>query len=142
MDRGLWVAALLEAGYEVYAISPLAASRYRDRHTVSGAKSDPRDALMLADLVRTDRHQHRTVAADSTLAEAVKVLARAHQSLIWTRQRQINQLRSTLREFYPQALAVLSRAPSPAEGRALSISAHSPPPLDSYGRGMSRSRTA
>jgi transposase len=135
-DRGLWVAALLEAGYAVYAINPLAASRYRDRHTVSGAKSDPGDAQVLADLVRTDRHQHREVAADSTLAEAVKVLARAHQSLIWTRQRQVNQLRSTLREFYPQALAafsgelgerdalaVLARAPSPAEGRLLSLSA-------------------
>ena len=135
-DRGLWVAALLEAGYAVYAINPLAASRYRDRHAVSGAKSDPGDALMLADLVRTDRHQHRVVAADSTLAEAVKVLARAHQGLIWARQRQVNQLRSTLREFYPQALAafsgelgerdalaVLARAPSPAEGRLLSLSA-------------------
>lgn len=135
-DRGLWVAALLEAGYEVYAINPLAASRYRDRHAVSGAKSDPGDARMLADLVRTDRHQHRLIAADSTTAEAVKVLARAHQSLVWTRQRQLNQLRSTLREFYPQALAafagelgdrdalaVLERAPSPLEGRTLSLSA-------------------
>ncbi len=135
-DRGLWVAALLEAGYEVYAINPLAASRYRDRHALSGAKSDPGDAQVLADLMRTDRHQHRPVAADSTLAEAVKVLARAHQGLVWTRQRQINQLRSTLREFYPQALeafsgvlaerdalAVLARAPSPAEGRGLSLSA-------------------
>jgi hypothetical protein len=76
------------------------------------------------------------VAADSTLAEAIKVLARAHQGLIWTRQRQVSQLRSTLREFYPQALAafagelgerdalaVLARAPSPAEGRLLSLSA-------------------
>jgi transposase len=135
-DRGLWVAALIEAGYEVYAINPLAVSRYRDRHAVSGAKSDPGDAQVLADLVRTDRHQHRPVAADSELAEAVKVLARAHQSLVWARQRQLNQLRSTLREFYPQALeafsgelgerdalAVLARAPSPVEGRALSLSA-------------------
>jgi transposase len=135
-DRGLWVAALLEVGYAVYAINPLAASRYRDRHAVSGAKSDPGDAHVLADLVRTDRHQHREVAADSTLAEAVKVLARAHQGLVWARQRQVNQLRSTLREFYPQALeafsgelaerdalAVLARAPSPAEGRLLSRSA-------------------
>jgi transposase len=107
-DRGLWVAALLEAGYQVYAINPFAASRYRDRHAVSRAKSDPGDAQVLADLVRTDRHQHRPVAADSTLAEAVKVLTRAHQSLVWARQRQVNQLRSTLREFYPQALAAFS----------------------------------
>ena len=65
-DRGPWVAALLEAGYAVYAINPLAASRYRDRHAVSGAKSDPGDALVLADLVRTDRHQHCPMAAAST----------------------------------------------------------------------------
>jgi transposase/catechol 2,3-dioxygenase-like lactoylglutathione lyase family enzyme len=131
----LWVAALLEAGYQVYVINPLAASRYRDRHAVSGAKSDPGDAQVLADLVRTDRHQHRQVAADSTLAEAVKVLARAHQGLVWARQRQINQLRSTLREFYPRhsrrsranSVSVTRRGagarPEPGRGRLLSISA-------------------
>ena len=104
-DRGLLVGALVAAGYQVYAINPLAVSRYRDRHVVSGAKSDAADAKVLADLVRTDRHNHRPVAGDSDLAEAVKVLARSHQSLVWTRQRQVNQLRSLLREFYPGALA-------------------------------------
>jgi len=131
-DRGLLVGSLLAAGYQVFAINPLAASRYRDRHATSGAKSDPGDARVLADLVRTDRHQHRTVAGDSELAEAVKVLARAHQSLVWTRQRQVNQLRNALREFYPAALAafddldsgdaiaVLELAPTPRRGRGLS----------------------
>ena len=66
-DRGLWVHALVEAGYVVYAINPKAASRYRDRHTLSGAKSDPGDAKMLAELVRTDRHNHRQVAGDTAL---------------------------------------------------------------------------
>lgn len=61
-DRGLWVEALVAAGYQVYAINPLAAARYRDRHSVSGAKSDAGDAKRLADLVRTDRHNHRPVA--------------------------------------------------------------------------------
>jgi transposase len=75
-DRGLWVNALVEAGYVVYAINPKAASRYRDRHTLSGAKSDPGDAKMLAELVRTDRHNHRQVAGDSALAEGIKILAR------------------------------------------------------------------
>ena len=51
-DRGLLVSALLAVGYQVYAINPLAASRYRDRHVTSGAKSDPGDAKVLADLVR------------------------------------------------------------------------------------------
>jgi len=132
-DRGLFVQALVATGYQVYAINPFAASRYRDRHATSGAKSDPGDAKVLAELVRTDRHNHRPIAGDSELAEAVKILARSHQSLIWTRQRQVNALRSALREYYPaalaafgddlghsDALAVLRRAPTPALGKALS----------------------
>jgi len=131
-DRGLFAAALLAAGYQVFAVNPLSVSRYRDRHGVSGAKSDPGDAKVLADLVRTDRHNHRRTAPDSDLAQAVKILARAHQSMIWNRRRQANQLRSALREFYPAALAafddltsgdataVLAAAPEPARGAALS----------------------
>jgi transposase len=135
LDRGLLVGALVAAGYAVHAINPLSVDRYRDRHRTSGAKSDPGDARVLADLVRTDRHLHRQVAGDTELAEAVKVLARAHQSLIWSRQRQLNQLRNALREFYPaaleafgtdlaspDALAVLEVAPTPAQGRSLSSS--------------------
>lgn len=133
-DRGLWVTAMVSAGYQVWAINPMAAARYRDRHHVSGAKSDSTDAKLLADLVRTDRHNHRQVAGDSPDAEAVKVLARAHQSLIWARIRHANMLRSALREYYPaaleafdsltdrDALAVLGRAPTPAQGARLSLS--------------------
>ena len=134
-DRGLLVQGLVASGYQVYALNPFAVSRYRDRHATSGAKSDPGDAKILADLVRTDRHNHRPVAGDSELVEAVKVLARAHQSLVWSRQRHVNQLRSTLREFYPAALvalgtdlagrdavALLERAPTPERGRLLSLS--------------------
>ena len=98
-DRGLWVDALTAAGYQVFAINPLAAARYRDRHHLSGAKSDPADAKLLADLVRTDRHNHRPVAGDSGGAAAVKVLARAHQSLIWARTRHTNMLRSARTVF-------------------------------------------
>jgi transposase len=131
-DRGLFAAALVAAGYQVFAVNPKSVSRYRDRHAVSGAKSDPGDAKVLADLVRTDRHNHRPVVPDSDLAEAIKVVARAHQSMIWNRRRQANQLRSALREFYPAALAafddltsaeaceVLRLAPEPALGAALS----------------------
>ena len=135
LDRGLLVQALVAAGYAVYAVNPLAAARYRERHAVSGAKSDRGDAKVLADLVRTDRHNHRLLAGDSDIADAVKVLARAHQSAIWSRQRQANSLRSALREFYPAALAafgtdltntdaleVLAAAPTPELGRSLSRS--------------------
>jgi transposase len=104
-DRGPWVQALIAAGYQVYAINPLQVARYRERHAVSGAKSDAGDAHVLADMVRTDRHQLRPVAGDSVAAEAVKVVARAHQTLIWERTRHILRLRQTLREFFPAALA-------------------------------------
>ena len=132
-DRGLWVDALVATGYQVYAVNPMAAARYRDRHHISGAKSDAGDAKVLADLVRTDRHNHRQIAGDSADAEAVKVLARAHQSLIWARVRRTNMLRSALREYYPAALAVfddlsdrdalaiLGRAPTPTQGARLSL---------------------
>ena len=130
-DRGLWVQALVETGYVVYAINPRAASRYRDRHTLSGVKSDPGDAKMLAELVRTDRHNHRQVAGDTAMAEGVKVLARAHQTLIWERTRATNRLRSSLREYFPaaletfdelahrDALAVLAKASTPTEAAKL-----------------------
>ena len=73
-DRGPWVHALVAAGYRVFAVNPLQASRFRQRHSVSGAKSDAGDAHTLADMVRTDSHQLRQVAGDSELAEAVKVV--------------------------------------------------------------------
>ena len=81
-DRGPWVMALPSAGYQVYAINPLSSARYRERYSTSGAKSDAGDAHVLAEIVRLDRAHHRQVAGDSDLAEAVKLLARAHQSAI------------------------------------------------------------
>ena len=136
-DRGLFVGALVAAGYRVVAVNPLSTSRYRERHSTSGAKSDPGDAFVLAEMARTDSHNHRPVAGDSELGEAIKVLTRAHQGLIWTRQRQLNQLRSTLREFYPGALAAFDELGSPD---ALAVLAIAPTPT--LGRGLSRSKIA
>ena len=103
-DRGMWVQALLAAGYQVHAINPMSVARYRERHSTSGAKSDQGDAHVLAEIVRLDHAHHRQIAGDSPIAEAVKLLARAHQSLIWDRTRQVLRLRSALREFFPAAL--------------------------------------
>jgi transposase len=128
-DRGPWVAALVAAGYEVFAVNPLQAARYRERHAVSGAKSDAGDAHVLADMVRTDAHQLRPVAGDSELAEAVKVVTRMHKTLIWERTRHAQRLRHALREYFPaaleafedldaaDALELLARAPDPARRR-------------------------
>jgi transposase len=130
-DRGPWVAALIAAGYTVYAINPLQASRYRERHGVSGAKSDAGDAHVLADMVRTDSHQLRTVAGDSAQAAAVKVVTRTHKTLIWERTRHTQRLRHALRDYFPAALEafedldapdtleLLARAPDPASAARL-----------------------
>ena len=103
-DRGPWVAALIAAGYTVFAINPLQASRYRERHGVSGAKSDAADAHVLADMVRTDSHQLRPVAGDSAQAAAIKVVTRTHKTLIWERTRCTQRLRHALRDYFPAAL--------------------------------------
>ena len=134
-DRGTWATALIAAGYQVFAINPMQVARYRERHSTSGAKSDQGDAHTLAEIVRVDRAHHRPVAGDSDLADAIRVLARSHQNLVWLRQRLGNQLRSQLREFYPaalaafpeltgrDALAVLAAAPTPGAGRGVSVEA-------------------
>jgi transposase len=130
-DRGPWVAALVAAGYLVFGVNPLLASRFRERHQVSGAKSDSADAHMLADMVRTDSHQLRAVAGDSAQAEGLKVLARTHKTLIWERTRQVQRARHQLREYFPAALEafddldapdvleLLGKAPDPARAARL-----------------------
>ena len=124
-DRGLLIAALRAAGHRIYPINPKAVARYRDRHTVSGAKSDPGDALVLAHLLRTDRDRHRPMPHDSELATAVSVLARAHQDQVWARQQDTNRLRSLLREFFPAALTAF---PDLHTSTALVILAAAPTP--------------
>jgi transposase len=131
-DRGPWVQALIAAGYRVFAVNPRQVARFRERHGTSGAKSDAGDAHALADMVRTDGHQLRQVAGDSEQAQAVKVAARAHQTLIWERHRHMLRLRPALREFFPaaleafddltapDALELLTRAPDPASAARLS----------------------
>jgi len=133
-DRGPWVAALAAAGYEVFAVNPLQAAQYRKRHAVSGAKSDAADAHVLADMVRTDARHLRPVAGDSAAAQAVKVVARTHKTLIWERTRTTQRLRHALREYFPAALAayddldapdtleLLAKAPDPATAARLTIS--------------------
>ena len=103
-DRGLWVQALVAAGYRVYAINPMQVARFREAISTSGGKSDPSDAHVLTCMVRVMLAQLRPVAGDSARAEAVKIVARVHQTLIWERTRHTLRLRSLLREFFPAAL--------------------------------------
>jgi transposase len=132
-DRGPWVQALIAAGYQVYAVNPRQAARFKERYGTSGAKSDKGDAHALADMVRIDRDQLRPIAGDSEQAQAVKVVARAHQTLIWERTRTFQRLRSMLREYFPgaltayagleltstDALELLVKAPTPEQAAKL-----------------------
>lgn len=132
-DRGSWVQALIASDYQVYAINPRQVARFKERYASSGAKSDKGDAHALADMVRIDRAQLRPVAGDSEQAQAVKVVARAHQTLIWERTRTFQRLRTTLREYFPaalnayadltltstDALELLIKAPAPAAAAKL-----------------------
>jgi transposase len=117
-DRGLWVAALRETGRAIYPINPLAASRYRDRYAVSGAKSDATDAVLLANILRTDRAAHRPLPADTELAQVIRVLARAQQDAVWARQQIGNQIRDLLKDFYPAAIVAFAELPSGGLARA------------------------
>src|SRR3954465_3719480 len=112
-DRGPWVAALVAAGYEVFAINPLSVARYRERSSPPGGKSDTAAAHLLAEIVRVDRAHHRPLAGDSQEAEAIKLVARTHQSLIWERSRHVLRLRSALRDFFPAALEAFADLDAP-----------------------------
>lgn len=135
-SRGLLVAALRATGRLVYPINPMAVARYRERHSVARKKSDHVDAMTLANILRTDIHMHRPLPADTELARAIAVLARAHQDATWRRTRAGNELRSLLREYFPgflaafaggsatnlataDARAVLAVAPTPAAAAKL-----------------------
>jgi transposase len=134
--RGLLVACL-RAGRRVYPVNPMSVARYRDRHSVAGRKSDHGDAVVLANILRTDLHAHRPLPADSELAQAIAVLARAQQDAVWDRVAAHNKLRSHLREYFPgflaayagakggimrpDARAVLAAAPTPAAAARLTL---------------------
>jgi hypothetical protein len=83
--RGLLISCLRTTGRKVYSINPMAVARYRERHTVGRAKSDHADAMVLANILRTDAAAHRPLPADSELARVIAVLARAQQDAAWNR---------------------------------------------------------
>jgi hypothetical protein len=134
-ERGPWVRALAAVGYRVYPVNPKQAARHKETVAVSGKKDDFFDAGCLADMGRTRRHQMRELAADSDLAEAVKIAARAHQKLVAERTRHMLRMRSALREYFPaaldayapltlagpDALELLARAPDPASAARLTV---------------------
>ena len=108
-SKGLLVAALAASGRTAYSINPLSTSRYRDRHRTSRAKSDTSDAVVLANILRTDRHAHRPLPDDSELVRSMRVLTRAQQDAVGDRMRMSNRLRAVLKQYFPAAIVAFDR---------------------------------
>jgi hypothetical protein len=97
---------LLDHGVVVYPVNPKALDRARDRFRQSGAKSDPFDARVLADFLRTDHAHLRALPPSSEAAQELKLLAKDCQRHIRQQTRLVNQLTATLKAYYPRALEV------------------------------------
>jgi transposase len=131
IPRGSIVEALVERGAHVYALNPKQLDRFRDRHTVAGAKDDRRDAFVLGDSLRTDRHSYRRVELDNPKIVELREISRMDEELKNERSQLTNRLREQLHRYYEQALAlspgaddswvwaILEKAPTPSAARKL-----------------------
>lgn len=129
--RGALVEVLVERGFHVFAVNPRQLDRFRDRHTVAGAKDDRRDAFVLADSLRTDQPFSQRVVVDDPLIIQIRELSRIDEDLRQEANRLQNRLREQLHRFFPQMLrlspaaeepwlwALLELAPTPAAAARL-----------------------
>jgi len=113
VPRGAIVEGLVERGFHVFAINPKQLDRFRDRHSVAGAKDDRRDAFVLADSVRTDRPSFRRLQLDAPHLLLLRELSRAEETLLEEFRRSANRLRDQLHRFYPQMLQLCAAADEP-----------------------------
>jgi len=107
--KNLLVDFLLDEGYIVYSINPESVDRYRDRYRVSGARDDSFDAMVLSNIIRTDRTQHRAILPNSALARELKILTQDDQRLIRLKTKLQNQIQSCLKDYYPTALELFCK---------------------------------
>src|ERR1700709_107023 len=110
VPRGPIVEALLEHNYAVFSINPKQLDRFRDRHTVAGAKDDRRDAFVLADSLRTDQPLFRRLARECANIIRLRELSRLEDDLTQDHNRLINQLREQLHRYFPQLLQLSGAA--------------------------------
>ena len=110
---GLLVDTLVDAGFEVVPIHPNALKATRPRYSAAGGKSDPGDAFILADLLRTDGHRFPTLRPPSDETRALRALVRGRDDLVAQRLALANQLRALLERFWPGAAAIFADVDSP-----------------------------
>lgn len=113
VPRGPVVETLLERGFHVYALNPKQLDRFRDRHSVAGAKDDRRDAWVLADSLRTDQPRFRRVHVDDPLIIELRELSRLDDDLREELSRLTNRLREQLQRFAPDLLTLCPAANEP-----------------------------
>ena len=111
--RGALVATLMEQGLAVYAINPKQLDRFRDRHTVAGAKDDRRDARVLADSLRTDRRAFHRVEVDDPVLVKLRELVQVEHALQTDVSRLTNRLRDQVHRIQPALLTLCSAADAP-----------------------------
>lgn len=134
MPRGAIVEYLVERGFAVYSLNPKQMDRFRDRHTVPGAKDDRRDAFVMADALRTDLHLFHKACLDHPDILRIRELSRSEEDVQQDQLRAESQLRSLLNRYYPQMLQLclaanetwfwdlIELAPLPAQAARLSKS--------------------
>jgi transposase len=113
VPRGAIVEGLVERGFHVFAMNPKQRDRFRDRHSIAGAKDDRRDALVLADSVRTDQPSFRRLQLDEPQLLLLRELSRAEETLLEEFRRRANRLRDQMHRLYPQMLELCSAADAP-----------------------------
>ena len=134
IPRGAVVEALIEHRFDVYSLNPKQMDRFRDRHTMAGAKDDRRDALVIADSLRSDRALFHRVRVDDPLVIRIRELSRTEQDVQQQQTRMTNQLRDLLWRYFPQMVKLspsldeawlwelLEAAPTPDKARRLTRS--------------------
>jgi transposase len=110
---GLVVEALLDRGIAVFTLNPKQLDRFRDRFSAAGAKDDRRDAMVLADALRTDRHAFRRVTPDPADVAALRGLVREDDALRIEETALSNRLRDYLGRYYPQLLSLAADRTDP-----------------------------
>lgn len=107
VPHGAVVETLLERGFAVFSVNPKQLDRFRDRFTVAGAKDDRRDALVLADSLRTDRHLFRRLEMQAAKTIELREWSRMHDELQADRTGIVNQMRAQLARYFPAFLALV-----------------------------------
>ncbi|MCA9627464.1 MAG: IS110 family transposase [Myxococcales bacterium] len=118
VPHGAVVETLLDRGFVVFSINPKQLDRFRDRFTMAGAKDDRRDALVLADSLRTDTHLFRRLAQQPAQLIELREWSRIHDELQSERGGIVNQMRAQLGRYFP---AFLDVAPDPGEDWAIAL---------------------